>query len=401
MTILRTALCLVLVVAAPAAAQMTLTLTDGSVQAGTLAGIAADGTATWRTPEGTTAVPLDRVVSIEAGDAGAPPPGGFKLDLVSGDSIFGRLEDGSADDVRIRGAAGDALISLDDIAVLWNREFHHGPESLPKAERDTEVLYIDRQGRIDSIPGVIERISKSEVVFSSAAGEKRPFLFSQDRVVAIRVASDPRAAAASRPGARLAVLRLKDGSRLTGAITGGDAASVSLDLVAGPKLQLDLAQVQRLVMMSGSFAFLSDLEPSAFEETPLIGGTLTHGYRKDAGISPGEPLRIGRQVFPRGLLLFARSRIAYPLDGTFKRFSARVGVDPATRSREIPGAAKVTVLVDGKPAWTSAVLRSGQPPVTVEVDTLTGAREIALLVEFADSFDAGARVVFGNAMILK
>jgi hypothetical protein len=62
---------------------------------------------------------------------------------------------------------------------------------------------------------------------------------------------------------------------------------------------------------------------------------------------------------------------------------------------------KARVLVDGKPAWTSGILRSGQPPETADVAGLQGAKELVIEVDFADSFDAGARAVFGNAMLIR
>jgi hypothetical protein len=59
------------------------------------------------------------------------------------------------------------------------------------------------------------------------------------------------------------------------------------------------------------------------------------------------------------------------------------------------------VLVDGKALWTSGVLRAGAPPENVDVPGLSGGKELVIEVDFGDSYDAGARAVLGNAMLVK
>ena len=149
-----------------------------------------------------------------------------------------------------------------------------------------------------------------------------------------------------------------------------------------------------------SLQYLSDLEPTAFTETPLLNGTVLQGLQRDRGLRSGQLLRIGRQTYPKGLLLPAHGRVTYALDGRFNRFAATAGIDGAREGRDVPGSAKASVIVDGRTAWTE-VLRAGQPPVAVDVGNLKGAKEIVIDVDFADSYDAGARAVFANAMLIR
>jgi hypothetical protein len=392
------ALALPALIACLARGQTVLTLTDGTTTRGTLAGIAADGSFSWQGTGGPLKVPAARVVGIDSGDAfGAPAPESFRIDLSSGDSLIGRIEDGSADDLRLRSPAfGDLTISLDDVVGIWNLALPRSPESLPPVQGDAETLYVDRDGRVDSLPGTLERVGKSQLSFSSVAGPNRPFSYAQDRVIAVRWSG-----AATRPREAPAVIHLKDGSRLSGALQPSDGASLAIKLVAGPLVVLDPRWLKSIAIRNQGLRYLSDVDGPQFEETPLFSGALAQGMKRDRGLRSGQPLRIGHQTFTKGLLLPARSRITFPLDGGFARFVAMAGADANAEGHDLSGSVKARVLVDGKPLWTSGVLRAGQAPEAVDVGGLAGARELAIEVDFADSFDAGARAVFGNAMLIK
>jgi hypothetical protein len=222
------------------------------------------------------------------------------------------------------------------------------------------------------------------------------FSFARDRIIAVR--SKPTAA----KGAKVApaIIHLKDGSRLSGAIHSSDGASIGIKLVVGPDLTIDPRFLKSLSIRNESLQYLSDLEPTAFTETPLLNGTVLQGLQRDRGLRSGQLLRIGRQTYPKGLLLPAHGRVTYALDGRFNRFAATAGIDGAREGRDVPGSAKASVIVDGRTAWTD-VLRAGQPPVAVDVGNLKGAKEIVIDVDFADSYDAGARAVFANAMLIR
>jgi hypothetical protein len=396
----RTAV-LLLAAAGAAAAQFALTGIDGAVRTGAPAGFdKAKKALLWRSGDAVEAVPLDRIIGFESDAPDLPNPlGGARLDLVDGDVLYARLEDGPADEIHaVVAGLGRLALKLDEVRVLWNREGRAGSTlELPPAKPDDEDdrLFVELDGRFDQLPGTLERVGKTEVVFSSrAAGDKRPFAFVKDRVAAVRLAVEER----RKKPARDCVVRLRDGSRATG-VLGGTAGELTLKLASGPTATLDLAQVKGLTMTGDAFSMLSDMEPRAYVETPYLPGGLLHGVVRDRGARPGDPLRIGDERYAKGLLLFARSEATYGVEG-FARFVAKIGVDPATKARAAAGAATLTVFVDGKEAWTGPVLRAGEKPADLAVD-LKGAKELKLVVGFADAFDAGARVVLGNPTLLK
>ncbi|HYC76535.1 MAG TPA: NPCBM/NEW2 domain-containing protein [Planctomycetota bacterium] len=389
----------VLASAGTAPSQFTLSTVDRAPLAGSPGGLDAQGRLVWRTGEGAEAFPLDRVVGFESSATETPPPaGGVKLELATGDVIYGRLEDGPADEVRLAvEGLGTLAFPLDDVRTLWNREGRSEEGiDLGKPDPNDDRLFVERDGKLDHLAGVLERVTRSEVVFTSAAGDKRPFGFVKDRVVAVRLAGEAPASTAERS----ALVKLVDGSRLSGALKAGENGGLRLKIAGGPETALEASRLKSVQMTGGAFAFLSDLPTATYVQTPFLAGGRVHEMRRDAGARPGEPLRIGGERFGKGLLLHARSEATWRLDGAYRRFTARVGVDPATRGAALPGAATLTVLVDGRPKWTGPTLRAGQDPVGVDAD-LSGGKELRIVVEFADSFDAGARVVIGSPMLLK
>jgi hypothetical protein len=402
----RAVLVVWLVLAGTSAAQMQLTMTDGTTTRGSFGGIAANGKWTWAGVGGEMKLAADQIVSLETPE-GTPPAleDAFRIELVGGDSLIARIEDGSADDVRVRAPAfGDVTIPLDEIATIWNLDFPRAAESLPRMTGREEALYKDADGRTDKIEGVLERIGKNQVVFSSDvfssdAGNKRTFSFNKDRIVAIKLT--PVGPKRPEPKGAASIIRLKDGSRLSGTLGPSDAGTFSVKLSIGLSMTVDARWVKSVALTNASLRYVSDLEPSSFVETPLSDGVLPQGLRRDQGLKSGQPLRIGRRTFSKGLLLPARSRITWPLDGKFSRLLAMVGIDGGVESGELGGSAKATIFVDGQVRWTSEVLKGGQAPESIDVNGLAGGRELAIEVDFADSFDGGARIVFGNAMLIR
>jgi hypothetical protein len=343
-------------------------------------------------------IPAEKVVALESGlPLGTPRDDSFRVELTSGDALIGRIEDGSADDLRLQSPAfGDATISLDDVTAIWNLAYPRPPESLPPPLGDAETLYVDQDGRVDHTPGRLERVGKGQIAFATKPGEPRVYSFARDRVIAVRFG-----AAESRPSKGAAsIVTLQDGSRLTGTLRPSDGAHLAIKLVVGPELVVDSRRLKSLAIVNDALRYLSDVEPARFTETPLFEGALVQGLQRDRGLKSGQPLRAGRQTFTKGLLVPARGRAVYALDGKFRKFTAAVGADATDGGGDLAGSVRATVLVDGKPAWKSGILRVGQSPEAVEV-AVEGSKELAIEVDFGDSFDAGARAVFGNAMLIR
>jgi hypothetical protein len=380
---------------------VTVRLIGGDQREGELVAITADRLQLAPGAE-TEEIPLGEVISVDFPGRPAPrPPATSRLELRGGDLLFGVIDDGNYDEVRIASAACGVLrLFLDDIEVVAYLDNLALDLTLPPGPPKQDVLMIAQGEGLDPLPGELIRLDRSGVVFSSAAGEERPFSFVKDRVAAVRLAP----LEAERPPLEaelLCVARFRDGSRLTGALESGEGGALRLRLALGPTVTLNRAALSSLNFRNEAFAYLSDLPATAFEEVPFIEGSVTFGLRRDRGFESDGPLEVGATRFRKGLGLHARARVSFALAGGFSSFRASVGADPATRDRRVPGSVRVQVLIDGKERWKSGLLVAGDEAVPCELDGLAGTEELTIVADFGSSYQTGARAVLGEAMLLR
>ncbi len=146
--------------------------------------------------------------------------------------------------------------------------------------------------------------------------------------------------------------------------------AVSLVLLAGAGVWLWLQD--RPAPAAEDDGYLSRMRPaSAFQGW----GALT----RDTAVS-GSPMRLGGNVYFRGLGTHAPSRLVYEIPEDALRFTALVGIDAGTGGQ---GSVRAVVEVDGRRVFTSEVLRGGDPPVEIDV-AVVGAKRLTLLAEPAD-----------------
>jgi hypothetical protein len=95
-----------------------------------------------------------------------------------------------------------------------------------------------------------------------------------------------------------------------------------------------------------------------------------------------KPMMIAGQRYLRGLGTHAPSKIAYALDGKYRRFQAWAGADSNT-------APSVTfeVRVDGATRWQSGLMTRDTPAVRIDVD-ISGAKTLELVVGDAGNLAA-------------
>jgi alpha-galactosidase len=103
----------------------------------------------------------------------------------------------------------------------------------------------------------------------------------------------------------------------------------------------------------------------------------------------GKPLTIAGQQFERGLGTHASSTLELDLGRRFERFAASVGVDDEVLPND--GSIEFQLLGDGKPLWTSGLMRSGDAPKPVDV-SLKGIQRLVLQVN-----DSGNGINYDHA----
>jgi len=101
----------------------------------------------------------------------------------------------------------------------------------------------------------------------------------------------------------------------------------------------------------------------------------------------GGPLKIDREAFANGIGTYARSLMEIPLNGRFRRFTSKVGVDGVTEGR---GSVTFEVYGDGKKLWSSPLMSGLDGPRSLDLD-VTLVNRLRLVVTDANDgnkFDA-------------
>jgi NPCBM/NEW2 domain len=176
----------------------------------------------------------------------------------------------------------------------------------------------------------------------------------------------------------------------------GEKPQFSGKMLAGPVVRFPLEDLLALDRRQGRTVYLSDMKPKNFEHTPYLD--LSWPLLSDAAVT-GRALRVGGDVFDKGLGMHARSRVTYTLDGAYQRFEALVGLDVASGKR---GRVKIAVLVDGKKQklGIDRELTAKDAPREVRV-AVHNAKELTLLVDFGSTGDVQGHVNWAEARLIK
>lgn len=180
-------------------------------------------------------------------------------------------------------------------------------------------------------------------------------------------------------------LGLSDGSRLA-----ADAIRREGDelLIINPVLDtLRMRRTEDLVSLQSfhrRITYLSMLEPTSYSHQPYLD--LTFPYRQSRNVL-GAPLQVGGRSYVTGLGMHSAARLTFDLDGSYDRFAATVAIDDAANGG---GSVVFRVFVRSGEDWTEAysseIVRGGDPPADVAVD-LAGASQLVLKADYADRGD--------------
>jgi len=115
----------------------------------------------------------------------------------------------------------------------------------------------------------------------------------------------------------------------------------------------------------------------------------------------GRSLAVSGRSFAKGFGCHSRTRLEFTLTPQKAQFEAWVGVADEVLDLADRGAIQFAVVLDGKEAWRSAVLRAGEPAVKVGPIALAGAKTLALVTDFGEGEDVADRGVWGEALLLR
>jgi hypothetical protein len=324
------------------------------------------------------------------------------LQLASGDGLAARVLGGDGDDLELRLVGGVELrLTLDDVASLVFGERVPALWASPvTAPEQGDRLYRRQGDGLDQLDGTVQELTREGVRLHDVVGSR---VIPWREVAALFIESldggDQRAAPGA-PGMPV-VADLCDGGRLRGRLLRLDESRARLAL-RHAEVELPLAALAALALDDGSVAFLSDLDPSEAGEGAPFGDDLgmRWPHRRDRSVT-GGPLTAGGRVHTRGLGVHAPSRIAWSLDGGWRRLLGAVAIDDEVLVLAARGSVVFRILVDGRTRWESPVVRGGDAPVALPELDLAGGRELVLEVDPASDLFVADRADWLLMMLVR
>jgi len=254
--------------------------------------------------------------------------------------------------VQVAGAITDAIPAYAVIAYVWkDKGDDHESRTFCGLVKDGRfVLALDG---IETNRAQRYRLLLSKLhVNGAAATEGFPltYLASGPEVAALNaewlVDRAERAVMTARPEARDFV-----SDAVIGAAPTPDGARKlrALRAVLEPAAPFDLSSV------AGDSALLSD---AAWSDAKVGWGEVARNhFWFDAHIQNGVLFRLNGQFFDKGLYAHSSARYVFPLDGKWKTFTAKIGLQDGAADQ---GSAIFTVRGDGRELYRSPMLRAGQ-----------------------------------------
>jgi hypothetical protein len=364
-----------------------ITVEDQAIE-GDFVGLDATPAIELRVAGASRKLPCSDLLALElrAGKA-APSREGVAVVLRNGDSLRGTIEGGSGRALTLKSALfGSAECPLQAITRI---ELPVAQPSQPLAADEKADRLLLRNG--ETVEGTLESLDAAGVKFRSTLLGQLEVGF--DRLAAIALAASG-AAAEKKPEGVVAIVHGDDATVVSGQLKGLRDGKLELQAGFGAALALDLRRALRVEFRGGRLVYLSDLQPAEAKETPFFD--LVWHYRRDRSVD-GNPLRIGEQVYGKGLGVHSRCELTYALDGACRRFLADVGIDEEVGEK---GNVDIVVLVDGKPRFERKGVAGPDEPIPVAVD-VAGAARLTLVVDFGADFDICDHLDWGNARLIR
>jgi hypothetical protein len=259
----------------------------------------------------------------------------------------------------------------------------------PAAEQD-RVLIRDASGAETLVAGLVESLTNEQLQLDTGGA---PRSLPRTSIVGI-VFAQP--APADSPAT--AIVHLSDESVLAGTSLDLNQSRASLLLPGNTRVAFRWDEVSRVIVNSTRVAFLSDLQPVAEKQRPIV--TPHFAARRDRSVT-GRTLRLGSpayesRVYEKGLGVHAYSELPFATSGKWDRFVATIGLDPDAGSQ---GDCVFKVLADEREIFTQR-LRAADSPQDIDLP-ITGRQQVVLKVEPGEGLDLGDHANWCDARLVK
>ena len=364
----------------------TLVLLDGqsvAVKSLALSGgkLTGDGV-----PEGLT---LDDLRRIDLPGARASEKPIVVVELRGGGRVQGKAVTIGDDKCQIQWTLGEDLnLPIDVVRAVRFEPATANPEfdkSLAAPAADSDRIFFKVDDRYDSLKGLIVSLTAEQLTFQLEGAER---MLPRTQLYGIVVAQ-----AQAEDNPTQSVVSLRDGSRLAGILTSIADDQATIELPGGRRIGFPWTAASRMDVRSDRVAYLSDLKPTAVDESAVV--TLSRSWQRDKNVL-GKPLVLAGKTFDKGIGVHARSSLAFAADQKFDKLAAVIGIDAGTGGK---GDCVFTVLGDGQPIFTKRV-KGNDPPENLSVE-ISRYDQVTLLVEPGADLDLADHANWCEARFIK
>lgn len=348
-------------------------------------------------------IPMRKVRTIDFNDSSKlVAQRSATLVLANGDLIRGAVLDGNADDITVQTASlGKLVVSLEKLrAVVLDPDMDmRDVEAQLRSKAANDVVLLRSGGEAK---GVLEGFGKGELTIDMNQTGVLKIDYEKIRMVRLSLLGENKLP----EGGTQVRLRLLDGSTLSGQLHSYETGVLTMTSLLAERGSIRSTDIQQLLVLNGSFVYLSDMEPSQVEQR--FDGFKFYpevfGWKRDRNVRGGV-LKLGGKSYEKGLGVHSYTSLSYELGGKYKSFRAIVGLDDSVRPLGQPGLGSVTfrVLVDGKPAKEYAdglLLKKESEPQSISID-VSGAKVIALVADYGPTLHVLGRANWADAHLIR
>lgn len=373
---------------------------EGKVLGGALMTLAIPGDVTVEHDGENSTISWNDLDRLELNVRGESVPGAWRLTLADGGVLFGRIAGGSESAVRVEHAILGALtIPFEHVHELERRATGGEPGDGVRASGSRDRVE-DRLILVngDVLKGSIARLT-SEGVALVIGERERPVAWGAIRRVSLAplttstrpgmIGASPRS-----DGGPRAQLQLVDGSTLVARVAGLRDGLIQMDSGLGFVVAMPLEAVRTIESVGGRRAWLCVMPLNDSREIRFFD----HSNPLDTSAQGRiEPIRLGGATHSRGLRFAGAGQRSWKLQDQFVLLRASLGMEDGTGPL---ADADVVIRVNGRPVVEHRGLRSGQPARSVEIN-LAGANELEIEIGFGRRGPVQDCVVLVNPALIR
>lgn len=349
-------------------------------------------------------VPLASVRSIEFNPRSKKVPQESPIIiLTNGDRIRGQITEGNDESLKIRTVSlGRLEIELEKIraVVLKHDMDFREVEKRLRQKTDKDLIYLRSNSQAG---GVLEQIGKDEVGIEVDGAGQLKIKVNKIQMILMSLIEEPKKLG---KGSHVR-LKLLDGSSVHGVFSSDEKGSIVINTLLNEKLTVRHSDILELLVLNGSFLYLSDMKPSKVVQKFPEGFQFypdRFGWKKDRSVRGGI-LKLGGKSYEKGLGVHSYCALTFKLDGQYKEFRSIIGLDDSVRFRGKPGMGFVRfrILVDGKPVKEhpeGLLMEKGESPKKIVIN-VSKAKTLTLVADYGPLLHILGRANWADAHLIR